>query len=107
MATTFRILFNNLPINKLWIVKNPENWKDWKRGVMECTNIVTCDNDTPQGLYGLQIKDIEPYINGDFDVDPEYDFDRTVVVDHIGGFYCFSNKEDADLFFNDLQTDFI
>jgi hypothetical protein len=96
--TTFSELFNNLPIEKLWVIKSPEIWPNWsKTGVIECTkNIVT------SGKTGIQIPDIEPYIDGLFDV---ADLNSYMIQDNIDGFYLFSDESVAYNFFEYLKEE--
>jgi hypothetical protein len=97
--TTFGDLFNNLPIKKLWVIKSPEIWSDWsKTGVIECTK-----NITTSGKTGIQIPDIEPYIDGFFDVD---DYHSHMIQDNIDGFYLFSDQFAAYNFFEYLKEEY-
>jgi len=96
---SFNDVFNSLPINELFIVKDPKMWFDWKSdGVITVNNIVTMTNDDNQ-VCGIHIPKIQDYRDADFDV---LDYDVPYLKDSVDGFYCFPNKEDATIFLNKL-----
>ena len=97
-TTTFGDLFNNLPIEKLWVIKSPEIWSDWSK-----TGVVTCKNITTLGKSGIKIPHIEPYLDGFFDVDDNHSY---MIQDNIDGFYLFSDQVAAYSFFEYLKEEY-
>lgn len=105
----FLKIVNNLPIDKLYIVKNENIWSNWLQSkVITCKNITVCSDEINdvETVVSIHIKDVESYIDCDLDL-IDQDLDGYMLEDIIDGFYCFSNYEKALSFYNELKRNYL